>query len=175
MTYVSIGASAAGKRIHEAGKRYQDYLAAKASYEARKKAVQAALDARAKKRAAKAREAEIAAKRKEVAEQTRGPVHRIIAEVAAAHNLTPADITGQRRARVLSMPRQEAMYRAMMETNLTYPAVGLIFKRDHTTILHGVRVHASRNNLPPVPGQPPDRKGKKRNSYTVLPKETTNG
>ncbi len=57
--------------------------------------------------------------------------------------------TGKTRHMVYA--RQEAMYLARALTCRSYPEIGRLFgKRDHTTILHGVRAHADRYGLPPV-------------------------
>jgi len=44
--------------------------------------------------------------------------------------------------------RGEMAYEIRRQTLLSYPAIGRIFKRDHTTILHGVHKYAKENNLP---------------------------
>ncbi len=63
-----------------------------------------------------------------------------IIEVVADHfNLTPLDITSQRRNKEIVYPRQIAMYlcRAMTDTGLQNIGKAL-GGRDHTTILHGI-------------------------------------
>lgn len=69
---------------------------------------------------------------------------RILAEVAKAHGLTTADLIGQRRARHVIRARQEAYHRLYRETKLSLPEIGRRMKRDHTSILHGVRAHHRR-------------------------------
>lgn len=73
---------------------------------------------------------------------------RIIAEVAAKHDLTVTSLKGERRTRPFVRARQEAFYRLRAELRLSFPQIGAIFDRDHTTVLHGVRSFAERNGLP---------------------------
>jgi hypothetical protein len=43
------------------------------------------------------------------------------------------------RRKIVSHPRQVAMYLARELTPLSYPSLARIFRVDHTTVLHGVR------------------------------------
>ena len=77
-----------------------------------------------------------------------GRVKLIIAEVAAAHGLTSAEMMGGQpgsSARRFAWPRQEAMVRLRDETFLSTPqiarAVGL---KDHSTVLAAFRSYAKR-------------------------------
>lgn len=70
-----------------------------------------------------------------------GACHRIIAEVAARHDIPVHDILSDRRARVLIPARHEAIWRCVMETPLSLPAIGRVFHRDHTSIGHAVMRH----------------------------------
>ncbi|MGR3483999.1 MAG: chromosomal replication initiator protein DnaA [Paracoccaceae bacterium] len=61
--------------------------------------------------------------------------------VAEHYDIRPADITGPRRTRAVARPRQVAMWLAKRMTQRSLPDIGRRFGgRDHTTILHGVRV-----------------------------------
>lgn len=69
---------------------------------------------------------------------------RIIAQVAAWHGLTYSDIIGPGRTAPLVLARQDAMVAVDLAvrargTTLSLPALGRIFKRDHTTLLHSLR------------------------------------
>ena len=66
-------------------------------------------------------------------------VRRIIEEVALEHDITPEDIIRKDRHRELVWPRHEAMRRAYDETDLSYPSIGKVFDRDHTTVMNGVK------------------------------------
>lgn len=68
---------------------------------------------------------------------------QISADVAASSNLTVADIRGRRRERAFAWPRQDAM-RRMHEAGHSSVDIGFFLKRDHTTILHGVRAARAR-------------------------------
>jgi hypothetical protein len=62
-----------------------------------------------------------------------------IREVAAAHGLTAAEVTSlQRRAEVMAA-RHELYWLGAVEHGLSLPQIGRTMKRDHTSVLHGVR------------------------------------
>jgi|TARA_R110002020_G_scaffold233439_1_gene445218 chromosomal replication initiation ATPase DnaA len=63
----------------------------------------------------------------------------IINEVCQEYNVEKKFILGPTRPSHYTIPRQEA-YRRIYETGqFTLPQIGRIFKRHHTTILHGIR------------------------------------
>ena len=67
-------------------------------------------------------------------------VPQIIQAVARLHNIRSADITGTKRTRTLTRPRQIAMFLARAHTDLSFPELGREFGgRDHSTIQHGYR------------------------------------
>jgi chromosomal replication initiator protein len=67
-------------------------------------------------------------------------VPQIIQAVAKLHNIRSADITGTKRTRTLTRPRQIAMFLARSHTSLSFPELGREFGgRDHSTIQHGFR------------------------------------
>lgn len=68
----------------------------------------------------------------------------IIARVAAWHGFAYSDIVGPGRTATLVLARQDAMVAVDLAlkargTTLSLPALGRIFKRDHTTVLHSLR------------------------------------
>jgi chromosomal replication initiation ATPase DnaA len=68
----------------------------------------------------------------------------IIADVATRRGVTRREImSGDRTARV-SRVRHEAYAAVRAATRMSYPAIGRIFHRDHTTIIHGIRAHERR-------------------------------
>ena len=73
----------------------------------------------------------------------------IIAEVAAAHDVTTAELLGPRRFKRLVEPRRIAMIRIREELGYSFPRIGQIFDRDHSSIIWNVRGGR--------PGQPPRR------------------
>ena len=69
--------------------------------------------------------------------------HSIIAEVAKAHQLTPAILVGRSRTVRVSAARHEAAFRIVMELGYSYPKTGrMLGGRDHTTILNSIQKHA---------------------------------
>ena len=58
-------------------------------------------------------------------------------------------LLGKSRLRVYSRPRQMAMYLLRHLTRKSYPDIGRVMGKDHTTVLHGVRAvdrRASKDN-----------------------------
>ena len=51
-----------------------------------------------------------------------------------------SDLKSSRRDRSIARPRQIAMYLAKELTSKSLPEIGLGFGRDHTTILHAIRL-----------------------------------
>ena len=76
------------------------------------------------------------------------PMVVIARQVAAWHRVTVLALRGEGRSRKLVIARQEAFYRCRRELGRSLPQIGNFFGRDHTTVLHGIRAHASRNGLP---------------------------
>lgn len=72
--------------------------------------------------------------------------------VARRHGITINDLDSNHRQRKLILARQEAMYLVARDCpSLSYPRMGRMFGgKDHTTVWHGIRKHASRNSLPKV-------------------------
>lgn len=70
----------------------------------------------------------------------------IIAETAVKHDLTLEDILSDTsNYRRITWVRHEAMYEVYRQRpNVSYPAMGLIFRRDHTSCVHGVQSHCER-------------------------------
>lgn len=67
-----------------------------------------------------------------------GPsVRQIIKEEAARNGYTVEELLSTNKQPHLSAVRQYAMWRARRETGRSLGEIGLAFKRDHTTILHG--------------------------------------
>jgi chromosomal replication initiator protein len=65
-------------------------------------------------------------------------VGQVIAAVCAHYNISSEELIGAGRSRVISHPRQIAMYLARTETDASLPEIGAeLGNRDHTTILYG--------------------------------------
>ena len=63
----------------------------------------------------------------------------IISEVAKFHNLDPDVLKSPARHKGVADARQLAMYLIRKLTNLSLPDIGKEFKRDHATVLHGIK------------------------------------
>ncbi len=78
------------------------------------------------------------------------PAKAIIAEVAARHGLRPEDLKGRAVGREIAWPRQEAMAVLRVRTRLSTTQIGaLLGGRDHSTVIHGIRVHERRRTVQP--------------------------
>lgn len=71
-------------------------------------------------------------------------VLRMVEEVAAKHRLTVPIIMGTSRDVASVAARHEAWWTVWRETGLSYPRLGALFRRDHSSILHGVRKHQAK-------------------------------
>jgi chromosomal replication initiator protein len=71
--------------------------------------------------------------------ERRVTIEEIQRRVAEHFNIRFAEMTSDRRARVVARPRQVAMYLAKQLTSCSLPQIGLKFGRDHTTVMHAVR------------------------------------
>lgn len=70
---------------------------------------------------------------------------RIIRATARLHDLAPATVVGPSRSRTVAAARSLAMYLARRLTGRSFQAIGRACGgRDHTTVLHGVRVCGAR-------------------------------
>ena len=79
------------------------------------------------------------------------PAQLILQEVADKHGITVKDMKGDCRKNKFSRARQEAAYIIKDRLGMSLPKIGRILgNKDHTTVLHGIRKHAFRNNLPPL-------------------------
>lgn len=65
----------------------------------------------------------------------------VIAEVAREHEVTPEQVMGRSVHRHVVRARWAAMAR-LREAGLSYPRIGRILGRDHSTVMYGIRRHA---------------------------------
>lgn len=81
---------------------------------------------------------------------SRGDLNTIAVHVCQARSIDPKDLIGPNRARFYSVPRQEFFYLAKELTKKSLTQIGnFTGKRDHTTVMHGVRQTSSRMGLEP--------------------------
>jgi chromosomal replication initiator protein len=66
-------------------------------------------------------------------------VRRIQNEVAAYYRRHPDEMTSAQRSREVARPRQVAMYLSRRLSNKSYPHLGSLFRKDHSTVIHAVR------------------------------------
>lgn len=94
------------------------------------------------------------------ADTTRGPfptdalrevsLRRVIGVTARRFGLAPADLAGPSRSRQVAQARAMAMYLGRRLTGKSLQAIGAAFGgRDHTTVLHGIRVTEARRSRDP--------------------------
>lgn len=63
-----------------------------------------------------------------------------IIRAAAVYSGIPIElVTGKRRSRRVIVARMSAIYVIRQSTDLSYPEIGRIFNRDHTTVMHSVK------------------------------------
>jgi hypothetical protein len=81
----------------------------------------------------------------------------ILLHVMAKRGVGMGDLTGKYRNRDLAIARHEAMYLMRVHTDKSYPEIGKLLNRDHTTVLAGIARHLVRHRLPPLPEHRTDR------------------
>ena len=79
-----------------------------------------------------------------VQEERRRPMREICEEVAEKHGVTFDDLRGERRQHNLVVARWEAAWRCFSETQNSYPAIGRMLHKDHTTIMNAVKRYQER-------------------------------
>jgi len=71
-----------------------------------------------------------------VPEPDQVPLLRILDLTARRFGVSLADIRGDGRSRTYTAPRQVAMAAVHRHLQMSYPQVGRVFGRDHTTVMH---------------------------------------
>lgn len=78
-------------------------------------------------------------------------LRRIMGVTARRHGIAVADLAGPSRRRTVALARAEAMYLARVLTDRTLGGIGAgLGGRDHTTVLHGIRVVERLRSRDPV-------------------------
>jgi hypothetical protein len=70
---------------------------------------------------------------------SQGAMKRIITTVCVEFDVHPKNILGQRRQKNFVIPRHVCWWLAREETMFSYPQIGRIMRRDHTSIIHGCK------------------------------------
>ena len=73
-------------------------------------------------------------------------VREIIAEVADEYLIFPSDIIAHKNRPKYTIARHKAMWRARHETHSSYLKLARIFKRDHSTVIYGVKCWEAKLN-----------------------------
>ena len=65
---------------------------------------------------------------------------QLMETIATTHRLTVDDFKGPVRTYRISHPRQYAMWRIRKDTGLSYPEIGRMFNKDHTSVINACQV-----------------------------------
>ncbi len=68
--------------------------------------------------------------------QLESEIQKIIDNTSSAYGISIDDILGDKRQRETVIPRHIIMYKLRKELELSFPRIGKIFRKDHTTIIH---------------------------------------
>jgi chromosomal replication initiator protein len=71
-----------------------------------------------------------------------GFLHALVEDAAREAGVSIAAILGPSKRREIAWPRMRSMARAHVDYGFSLPQIGLVFNRDHTTVLHAVRKFA---------------------------------
>src|SRR5439155_1059748 len=72
----------------------------------------------------------------------------IVTAVCSRFSVWPIDLRSKRRSRNVVLPRQLAMYLCRRLMSVSFPHIGELFGRDHSTVIHATTVTERRNTLP---------------------------
>ena len=77
-------------------------------------------------------------------------LRQIILAVCAYYNVPKIDLLSKRRNSHLTIARHVAFYLARKHTLMSQPMIGKFMKRDHTSVIHGVRKIANQALTDPI-------------------------
>ena len=77
-------------------------------------------------------------------------VERIISKVAASYGLTAADIKSSKRTKDIAYARHICIYIIRTITDMSLPAIGRIFGRDHSTVMASIQVIENNKQKSPL-------------------------
>ena len=79
---------------------------------------------------------------------------RVLRDICERHDVSLSSLAGKQRHKHIIPARHEACYRLKADAGLSYTRIGAILGgRDHSTVMHGARMHAVRNGLPELSAQ----------------------
>lgn len=68
----------------------------------------------------------------------------VLDAVAAEFEVPAAEIRGRRKTQRVAWARQAAMWMMRERLGVSFPRIGQLLRRDHSTVQHGVRAMAAR-------------------------------
>jgi len=71
-------------------------------------------------------------------------IEGIVREVCVARGVRRDELFSRRKEDRIAHARHEVCWRARNETSLSYPQIGKLLGRDHTTVMNGYKTHAAR-------------------------------
>ncbi len=77
-------------------------------------------------------------------------VERIIAKIASNYRMSPQDLKGRKKSKEIANARHICIYIIRNMTDLSLPAIGTTFGRDHTTILNSIEVIEKKKKQSPM-------------------------
>lgn len=77
----------------------------------------------------------------------------VLAVTAEFHRVSTDELRGPSKAKHLAHARQVAMWLCRQLTGLSLPRIGVVFNRDHTTVMHAVRKIQHQVDTEPVTAQ----------------------
>ncbi len=84
---------------------------------------------------------------------------QIYKETCEKYKVNPAEVYEKRRGiGMITVCRHEIMYRFRHELLYPLQKIGKMLLRDHTTCLHGIRIHARKHDLPAELPEPEEKK-----------------
>lgn len=72
---------------------------------------------------------------------------QLIRAWADHYGVTLAEINGERRLTRIVRARHAIWFELWLATRLSLPGIARLFNRDHSTVLHGIRQHATRHGF----------------------------
>jgi len=71
-------------------------------------------------------------------------LRQLVADIALIYGISTTDIYSKRRTRKICAARHHVMFEISHRTEWSLPQIGRFLDRDHTTVLHGIRLHKER-------------------------------
>lgn len=70
---------------------------------------------------------------------------KILAEVCLKHGVTLADMRSMRRQTYLVLAKREACFRLRRDTQMSFPQIGELLNKDHSTVVHAFYKYLAEN------------------------------